>query len=173
MAVGGLAVSSQRSVVGSCQNRGLSRITRITRIFVYCRFLVRRAGVCVLRSGDANWKVCGTKGSGIGVPFYKEEGRDSEVAPAYAQVSSLWYKYSNPPNPVIRGQEDRIFSFMEGMLSKRMVFSLMRLIPILALAFVARSAMAQFATILSVEDVSYAADNQIERGEVVVSVYVR
>ena len=53
---------------------------------------------------------------------------------------------------------------MEGMLSKRMVFSLMRLIPILALAFVARSAMAQFITILSVEDVSYAADNQIERG---------
>ena len=75
-----------------------------------------------------------------------------------------------PPNPVIRGQEDRIFSFMEGMLSKRMAFSLMRLIPILALAFVAPTAMAQFATILSVEDVSYAADNQVERGEVVVSV---
>ena len=75
-----------------------------------------------------------------------------------------------PPNPVIRGQEDRIFSFMEGMLSKRMAFSLMRLIIIFALAFVAPSAMAQFATILSVEDVSYVPDNQVERGEVVVSV---
>ena len=50
------------------------------------------------------------------------------------------------------------------MLSKKMAFSLMRLIIIFALAFGARSAMAQFATILSVEDVSYAADNQIERG---------
>ena len=53
---------------------------------------------------------------------------------------------------------------MEGMLSKKMAFSLMRLITIFALAFVAPTAMAQFATILSVEDVSYAADNQIERG---------
>ena len=86
------------------------------------------------------------------------------MASAYAQTKSLWYKYSNPPNPVIRGQEDRIFSFMEGTLSKKMAFSLMRLIPIFALAFVAPSAMAQFATILSVEDVSYAAGNQIERG---------
>ena len=50
------------------------------------------------------------------------------------------------------------------MLSKKMAFSLMRLITIFALAFVAPTAMAQFATILSVEDVSYAADNQIERG---------
>ena len=64
------------------------------------------------------------------------------------------------------------------MLSKKMAFSLMRLITIFALAFVAPTAMAQFATILSVEDVSYAADNQIERsadkdierGEVMVSV---
>ena len=40
----------------------------------------------------------------------------------------------------------------------------MRLITIFALAFVARSAMAQFITTLSVEDVSYAADNQVERG---------
>ena len=110
--------------------------------------------------------------SGIGVPSYKEEGRDSEVASADAQTKSLWYKYSNPPNPVIRGQEDRIFSFMEGMLSKRMAFSLMRLIIIFALAFVAPTAMAQFITTLSVEDVSYvrSADNQVERGEVVVSV---
>ena len=46
----------------------------------------------------------------------------------------------------------------------------MRLIPIFALAFVAPTAMAQFATILSVEDVSYVPDNQVERGEVVVSV---
>ena len=53
---------------------------------------------------------------------------------------------------------------MEGMLSKKMAFSLMRLIIIFALAFVAPSAMAQFITTLSVEDVSYAADNQIERG---------
>ena len=45
-----------------------------------------------------------------------------------------------------------------------MAFSLMRLITIFTLAFVVPSAMAQFATILSVEDVSYAADNQIERG---------
>ena len=50
------------------------------------------------------------------------------------------------------------------MLSKKMAFSLMRLIIIFALAFVAPSAMAQFITTLSVEDVSYAADNQIERG---------
>ena len=71
---------------------------------------------------------------------------------------------ATPLIPLIRGQEDRIFSFMEGTLSKRMAFSLMRLIPIFALAFVVPSAMAQFATILSVEDVSYAADNQIERG---------
>ena len=97
--------------------------------------------------------------------------RDSEMASAYAQTKSLWYKYSNPPNPVIRGQEDRIFSFMEGMLSKKMAFSLlMRLITIFALAFVSPSVMAQFTTILSVEDVSYAADNQVGRGEVVVSV---
>ena len=46
----------------------------------------------------------------------------------------------------------------------------MRLIIIFALAFVAPTAMAQFATILSVEDVSYVPDNQVERGEVVVSV---
>ena len=67
---------------------------------------------------------------------------------------------------------------VKGTLSKKMAFSLMRLITIFALAFVASSAMAQFATVLSVEDVSYAADNQIERsadnqierGEVMVSV---
>ena len=56
------------------------------------------------------------------------------------------------------------------MLSKKMVFSLMRLIPIFALVFVVPSAMAQFATTLSVEDVSYAPGNQVGRGEVVVSV---
>ena len=56
------------------------------------------------------------------------------------------------------------------MLSKKMAFFLINLITIFALAFVARSAMAQFTTVLSVEDVSYAADNQVERGEVVVSV---
>ena len=88
-----------------------------------------------------------------------------------------------PQSPLSGGQEARVMNrtatnnsvlknkeIMEGMLSKRMAFSLMRLIPILALAFVAPTAMAQFATILSVEDVSYAADNQVERGEVVVSV---
>ena len=53
---------------------------------------------------------------------------------------------------------------IKGTLSKKMAFSLMRLITIFTLAFVVPSAMAQFATILSVEDVSYAADNQIERG---------
>ena len=65
MAVSGQrsVVSDQRSAVRSCQNRGFSRIRRMTRIlgvFVCCRFLVGRTGVCVLRSGDANWKVCGT-----------------------------------------------------------------------------------------------------------------
>ena len=36
-----------RMAVGSCLNRGLSLMTRMTRIlgiFVYCRFLVRRTG---------------------------------------------------------------------------------------------------------------------------------
>ena len=62
---------------------------------------------------------------------------------------SLWYKKNKE---------------IKRVLSKKMAFSLMRLIIIFALAFVAPSAMAQFITTLSVEDVSYAADNQIERG---------
>ena len=42
-------------------NRGLSRIPQMTRI----------------------------RGTGNELPYYEQEARDSEVAPAYAQVSSL------------------------------------------------------------------------------------
>ena len=38
--------------------------------------LVRRTGVWVLRSEDANWKVCGTKESGIRVPSYEQKDRE-------------------------------------------------------------------------------------------------
>ena len=43
--------------------------------------LVRRTGVWVLRSEDANWKVCGTKESGIRVPSYRTEGSRAQLAP--------------------------------------------------------------------------------------------
>ena len=42
--------------------------------------------------------------SGIGVPSYKEEGRDSEVASTDAQTKSLWYKHSNPLTPLSGGK---------------------------------------------------------------------
>ena len=38
--------------------------------------LVRITGVWVLRSEDANWKVCGTKESGIGVLSYEQKDRE-------------------------------------------------------------------------------------------------
>ena len=38
--------------------------------------LVRRTGVWVLGSEDANWKVCGTKESGIRVPSYEQKDRE-------------------------------------------------------------------------------------------------
>ena len=38
--------------------------------------LVRRTGVWVLRSEDTNWKVCGTKESGIRVPSYEQKDRE-------------------------------------------------------------------------------------------------
>ena len=52
------------------------------------------------------------------------------------------------------------------MLSKKMTFSLMSLITLLAFAFVAPSALAgEFATTPSVTDVSFAGDNQVELAE--------
>ena len=42
--------------------------------------LVRRTGVWVLGSEDANWKVCGTKESGIGVPSYRAQLAPTENA---------------------------------------------------------------------------------------------
>ena len=57
------------------------------------------------------------------------------------------------------------------MLSDKWTFSLKILVMLLVVALVASSAMAaEFGATLSVEDVSHAADNQVERGEVVVSV---
>ena len=57
------------------------------------------------------------------------------------------------------------------MLSKKMAFSLMRLITIFVLPFVVPSAMAQdFNTTLSVKDVSFADGNQVEGGSVEVIV---
>ena len=49
-------------------NRGLSRIPQMTRI----------------------------RGTGNELPYYEQEGCDSEVAPAYAQTNSLWYRHSDP-----------------------------------------------------------------------------